>query len=170
MIGAGRTCHLGCGAPVGSSRSEFHGRDPAAGNPGNLRLRRLGALSEPARGTRRQDRPSAISRICHQPVRQAHSADRNDMGDISEADKLMIRRDFSKSFLQELVESAARLPARRSRVGWPRWRDRLRWELAHAHHVFRGSALSKRRRETCCSRSTGRHDAICRSSGPRFSR
>ena len=42
---------------------------------------------------------ASIISLCAKPIRPPE-----DLGDISEADKLMIRRDFSKIFLQELVE------------------------------------------------------------------
>jgi hypothetical protein len=43
---------------------------------------------------------ASVISLCARPIRPPE-----DLGDISEADKLMIRRDFSKSFLQELVET-----------------------------------------------------------------
>ena len=43
---------------------------------------------------------SSVISLCARPI-----VPPNEMGDISEADKLMIRRDFSKNFLQELVKA-----------------------------------------------------------------
>ncbi len=43
---------------------------------------------------------SSIISLCAKPISPPH-----DLGDISEADKLMIRRDFGKLFLRELIET-----------------------------------------------------------------